>query len=120
MTKCSNERRSITVEVSDRNRAPVQETLACSVRRVARPTQIGEFIGLELARGSRLRHSMSLLEINNLKLDFGSDRQTVRVVDDLSLSIEPAETVCLVGESGSGKSVTALSIAVKCDRLGLG
>src|SRR5204863_9210337 len=54
---------------------------------------------------------MSLLEIKNLKLDFGSGNAAVRAVDDLSLRIEPGETVCLVGESGCGKSVTALSIA---------
>jgi oligopeptide/dipeptide ABC transporter ATP-binding protein len=54
---------------------------------------------------------MSLLEIKNLKLDFGSGTLAVRAVDDVSLSIEAGETVCLVGESGCGKSVTALSVA---------
>src|SRR5580765_7716504 len=54
---------------------------------------------------------MPLLEIKNLKLDFGSGNAAVRAVDDISLRIEPGETVCLVGESGCGKSVTALSIA---------
>src|SRR5215203_1753857 len=53
---------------------------------------------------------MSLLEIKNLKLDFISAQQRLRAVDDVSLSVESGETVCLVGESGSGKSVTALSI----------
>jgi peptide/nickel transport system ATP-binding protein len=52
-----------------------------------------------------------LLQIKNLKLDFGSDEDTVRAVDDLSLTLETGETLCLVGESGCGKSVTALSIA---------
>ena len=37
-------------------------------------------------------------------------RGEVRAVDDLSLTIEHGETLCLVGESGCGKSVTALSI----------
>ena len=35
----------------------------------------------------------------------------LRAVDDVSLSLDAGETVCLVGESGCGKSVTALSIA---------
>src|SRR6185503_20491709 len=52
-----------------------------------------------------------LLEIKNLKLDFATGDATLRAVDDLSLTVESGETVCLVGESGSGKSVTALSIA---------
>src|SRR5262245_57589729 len=54
---------------------------------------------------------MPLLEIKNLKLEFGSGDAAVRAVDDVSLRIDAGETVCLVGESGCGKSVTALSIA---------
>src|SRR6266516_4003670 len=56
-------------------------------------------------------HPMPLLEIKNFKLEFGSGNAAVRVVDDISLSIDAGETVCLFGESGCGKSVTALSIA---------
>ena len=54
---------------------------------------------------------MALLEIKNLKLDFLSGDASFRAVDDVSLSLNTGETVCLVGESGCGKSVTALSIA---------
>ena len=54
---------------------------------------------------------MSLLEIKNLKLDFIAGDRSLRAVDDLSLTLNAGETVCLVGESGCGKSVTALSIA---------
>jgi len=54
---------------------------------------------------------MSLLEIKNLRLDFAIGKGTVRAVDDLSLTMDAGETVCLVGESGCGKSITALSIA---------
>jgi peptide/nickel transport system ATP-binding protein len=50
---------------------------------------------------------MPLLEIQDLRVDFGARR----VVDGVSLSIDEGQTLCLVGESGCGKSVTALSIA---------
>ena len=52
-----------------------------------------------------------LLEIKSLQLDFVSDGQALRAVDDVSLAIDSGETLCLVGESGCGKSVSALSIA---------
>jgi peptide/nickel transport system ATP-binding protein len=54
---------------------------------------------------------MNLLEIKNLKMDFGKNADALRAIDDVSFSIGAGETVCLVGESGCGKTVTALSIA---------
>ena len=54
---------------------------------------------------------MNLLEIKNLKMDFGAGPEALRAVDGVSLTIGTGETVCLVGESGCGKTVTALSIA---------
>ena len=54
---------------------------------------------------------MPLVEIKNLKLEFLAGDRALRAVDDVSITIEAGETVCLVGESGCGKSVTALSIA---------
>jgi len=53
---------------------------------------------------------MNLLEIKNLKMDFGRNAGALRAIDDVSLAIGAGETVCLVGESGCGKTVTALSI----------
>jgi peptide/nickel transport system ATP-binding protein/oligopeptide transport system ATP-binding protein len=53
---------------------------------------------------------MNLLEIKNLKMDFGKGAGALRAIDDVSLNIGAGETVCLVGESGCGKTVTALSI----------
>ena len=49
---------------------------------------------------------MPLLSLSDLHIRFGS----TTVVDGVTLSIEPGETLALVGESGCGKSVTALSI----------
>lgn len=49
---------------------------------------------------------MPLLDIQDLRIDFG----TTRVVDGVSLAIDEGQTLGLVGESGCGKSVTALSI----------
>ena len=54
---------------------------------------------------------MPLLEIRDLQLEFHSNGTALRVVDGVSFSVEPGETLCLVGESGCGKSVTALSVA---------
>lgn len=54
---------------------------------------------------------MPLLEIKNLKLNFRTGDSSLRAVDDVSLTVDAGETVCLVGESGCGKSVTAQSIA---------
>ncbi len=51
-----------------------------------------------------------LLKIENLKTYFYVRGRVARAVDDVSLAIQPGETLGLVGESGCGKSVTAHSI----------
>ena len=52
----------------------------------------------------------TLLDIQDLSVDFRTEGGTVHAVKGLSLSLHHGETVALVGESGSGKSVTALSV----------
>ncbi len=49
---------------------------------------------------------MSLVEVENLAVAFGSRR----VVEGVSFTLDRGETLALVGESGSGKSLTALSL----------
>jgi len=52
----------------------------------------------------------SILSVENLSVDFLTDRGWARVVEDVSFAVAPGETLGLVGESGSGKTVTSLSI----------
>ena len=51
-----------------------------------------------------------LLEIEDLRISFGTRTSDIRAVDGVDLEIRPGEVLGLVGESGSGKSVTARSI----------
>jgi len=51
-----------------------------------------------------------ILSINQLQIDFKSDRGLITAVKDVSLQLSQGKTLGIVGESGSGKSVTALAI----------
>lgn len=52
---------------------------------------------------------MSLLEIKNLIVEFGSENAPFRAVDHVNLTVNRGEVVGIVGESGSGKSVSSLA-----------
>ncbi len=52
----------------------------------------------------------TLLEVENLKVQFETDEGRVTAVDGISFALARGEVMGLVGESGSGKSVTAKSI----------
>lgn len=51
-----------------------------------------------------------LLEVNNLKTHFHTEKGQVTAVDSIHFTVHEGETVGVVGESGCGKSVTAESI----------
>lgn len=52
----------------------------------------------------------TILQVNNLKVNFNVESGVVKAVDDVSFNIKRGETLGLVGESGCGKSVTAFSL----------
>lgn len=52
-----------------------------------------------------------LVDVQDLKVYFGSREKPVRAVDGVSFTIHEGETVALVGESGCGKSVSSMAMA---------
>lgn len=54
--------------------------------------------------------SQALLEVKNLTTRFDTEQGVVHAVNDVSYTLDEAETLGVVGESGCGKSVHALSI----------
>jgi oligopeptide transport system ATP-binding protein len=51
-----------------------------------------------------------LLEVEDLRVTFGSGDRTVHAVNGISYTLEPGETLGVVGESGCGKSVSSLAL----------
>ena len=51
-----------------------------------------------------------LLKVENLRIELTTRDGVAPVIDDLSLELNPGETLSFVGESGCGKSMTALGI----------
>ena len=51
-----------------------------------------------------------MLKVENLSISFETRRGLVRVIEDLSFTVDAGRTLGIVGESGSGKSVTSLAI----------
>lgn len=57
-----------------------------------------------------MKNQNTLLDIQNLSVEFRTDDGVVKAVNDLSIQIERGKTLGLVGETGAGKTTTALSI----------
>ncbi|WP_310567437.1 oligopeptide/dipeptide ABC transporter ATP-binding protein [Hydrogenophaga sp.] len=53
---------------------------------------------------------MSLLDIQNLSVEFGAKGRAFRAVDGLDLQLEQGQVIGIVGESGSGKSVSMMAL----------
>jgi len=57
------------------------------------------------------RATAPIIELDHVSQIFATKRGPVHAVNDVSLTIEAGEVLCLVGESGSGKTTTAKMIA---------
>jgi len=53
---------------------------------------------------------MSLLEVENLRVEIPTRRGTLVAVDDVSFTVDAGEILGVVGESGAGKSLTGTAI----------
>jgi peptide/nickel transport system ATP-binding protein len=51
-----------------------------------------------------------LLEVSNLNISLKSEKNFIKIIDDVSFYLKYGEIVAIVGESGCGKTVTAMSI----------
>lgn len=51
-----------------------------------------------------------ILTVENLTVEFDTDKGKVRAIDGINFHVMPGETLAIVGESGCGKSVSSLSI----------
>jgi peptide/nickel transport system ATP-binding protein len=60
----------------------------------------------------------TLLDIDDLTVEFATRRGTVTAVQGISLTLKKGETLGIVGESGSGKSVTSYAVMRILDRAG--
>ena len=101
------------VEKSDAAVAPALAEAPTTHAPVPLATRLALLRRAEAARGDRLVYAggaAPLLEVRNLSIRVPDAPGDVDVVDHVSFSVRPGETMGLVGESGCGKSITSMAI----------
>lgn len=63
--------------------------------------------------------SNAILQVKGLTVQLPARADRRHAVEDMTITVNPGEIVCVVGESGSGKSVTAFSVMGLADRRAL-
>jgi len=61
----------------------------------------------------------ALLEVENVRVDFNTQRGVVQALRGVSFSVDPGESVAIVGASGSGKTVLSRSLLGLVDEPGV-
>jgi peptide/nickel transport system permease protein len=108
-------RRSVKLDdpVEKSSDAVVPALAAAVTESVPLEQRLTALAGAEAARGGRLVYTgdaAPLLQVEDLSIRFPEAHGDVDVVDHVSFSVRPGETMGLVGESGCGKSITAMAI----------
>ncbi|REF29584.1 dipeptide/oligopeptide/nickel ABC transporter permease/ATP-binding protein [Calidifontibacter indicus] len=86
---------------------------AANTPTIALEDRLAALRSVESARTDRLvsmTDEPPVLEVKDLCIRFPEQHGDVDVVDHVSFSVRPGETMGLVGESGCGKSITSMSI----------
>ena len=86
------------------SRSSVAPVLSAPARRSDRSPQ------MIVAGAAPAEATDAILVVSGLTVEMPLAGEPTRIVEDVSFSVRPRETLALVGESGCGKSVTALSI----------
>ncbi|MBS1905879.1 MAG: dipeptide/oligopeptide/nickel ABC transporter permease/ATP-binding protein [Actinobacteria bacterium] len=92
--------------------ADVTATVAVAAETIPLADRLAQLREHELARTDRLVYTddaAPLLQVEDLCISFPRHGD-VDVVDHVSFSVRPGETMALVGESGCGKSITSLAV----------
>ncbi|WP_315501133.1 dipeptide/oligopeptide/nickel ABC transporter permease/ATP-binding protein [Actinomyces radicidentis] len=98
--------------VADRPGGPA--VVAAATEQVPLSERLASLRSAELARRDRLVYptpeAEPVLEVKNLSIAFPAQHGDVNIVDNVSFSVRPGETMGLVGESGCGKSITSMAV----------